>query len=420
MVRVERAGGIVEATLKATRENPRTSASVAAVVGVSAIVIILSLKPKKTNRDGKDFDSLSSLTHMLNNADSVLKKDDVKEAIEDYEDLFSGARTEHGTITTEESIKRRQTEYQKMVNSFYNLVTDFYEYGWGQSFHFAPRQKRETFRESIRRAEYTLASRIEVRPGSKVLDVGCGVGGPMRNIAVFGMCQVQGITINQYQVNVGNKYNRDAGLAERCSSRQGDFQTLPFEDEQFDAAYQIEATCHSPDKARLAISFPCIIVQCFREICRVLKPGCMFGGYEWVVTDKYDPNNKQHVQLKEGIEVGNSLPTLTPPAVIRANLEEAGFEVVYDYDANAGFHSSSEVPWYQPLCGSLWSISGFRMTRIGRVCTHGLVFTLETLRIAPKGSTQVSSLLNKTAIDLVKAGEMGIFSPSYFFGARKK
>lgn len=31
---------------------------------------------------------------MLNNADSVLKKGDVKEAIEDYEDLFVGARTE--------------------------------------------------------------------------------------------------------------------------------------------------------------------------------------------------------------------------------------------------------------------------------------------------------------------------------------
>lgn len=40
----------------------------------------------------------------------------------------------------------------------------------------------------------------QVRPGSKVLDVGCGVGGPMRNIAVFGDCSVQGITINQYQV----------------------------------------------------------------------------------------------------------------------------------------------------------------------------------------------------------------------------
>lgn len=42
---------------------------------------------------------------------------------------------------------------------------------------------------------------FQVRPGSKVLDCGCGVGGPMRNIAVFGDCEVQGITINQYQVS---------------------------------------------------------------------------------------------------------------------------------------------------------------------------------------------------------------------------
>lgn len=53
----------------------------------------------------------------------------------------------------------------------------------------------------------------------------------------------------------------------------------------------------------------------------------MFGGYEWVVTDKYDPQNEDHVRMKEGIEVGNSLPTLTSSSVIRANLEEAGFEV---------------------------------------------------------------------------------------------
>jgi hypothetical protein len=25
------------------------------------------------------------------------------------------------------------------------MITDFYEYGWGQSFHFAPRNKGESF-----------------------------------------------------------------------------------------------------------------------------------------------------------------------------------------------------------------------------------------------------------------------------------
>lgn len=68
-------------------------------------------------------------------------------------------------------------------------------------------------------------------------------------------------------------------------------------------------------------------VQVFREVCRVLKPGCMFGGYEWVVTENYQSDNESHVSLKEGIEVGNGLPTLATPAIIKANLEEAGFEV---------------------------------------------------------------------------------------------
>lgn len=64
-------------------------------------------------------------------------------------------------------------------------------------------------------------------------------------------------------------------------------------------------------------------------------------------------------------------------------------QVVYAYNANETTHSESEIPWYQPLCGSFWSISGFRQTHLGRVCTHGLVCTMELLRIAPKGSAQV-------------------------------
>jgi len=39
-----------------------------------------------------------------------------------------------------------------------------------------------------------------ITTGSKLLDCGCGVGGPMRNIARFTGANVTGITINQYQV----------------------------------------------------------------------------------------------------------------------------------------------------------------------------------------------------------------------------
>ena len=37
------------------------------------------------------------------------------------------------------SVDRRNAAYVDLVNSYYNLATDFYEWGWGQSFHFAER-----------------------------------------------------------------------------------------------------------------------------------------------------------------------------------------------------------------------------------------------------------------------------------------
>lgn len=74
---------------------------------------------------------------------------------------------------------------QVMVDQYYDLATDFYEFGWGESFHFGHRFAHETLKESLVRHEYYLASRLGLQPGMHCLDVGCGVGGPARNIARF-------------------------------------------------------------------------------------------------------------------------------------------------------------------------------------------------------------------------------------------
>ena len=71
--------------------------------------------------------------------------------------------------------------------------------GWGQSFHFATKYKGESFEASIARHEYYLASRIGIKKGDVVLDVGCGVGGPLRNIARFTGAKVIGLNNNEFQ-----------------------------------------------------------------------------------------------------------------------------------------------------------------------------------------------------------------------------
>jgi len=60
-----------------------------------------------------------------------------------------------------------------MINHYYDLCTDFYEWGWGQSFHFANRYRGENFYSSIARSEHWLALQMGLKPGMKVLDVGC-------------------------------------------------------------------------------------------------------------------------------------------------------------------------------------------------------------------------------------------------------
>ena len=63
------------------------------------------------------------------------------------------------------------------------------------------------------RHELFLAHVLGLRPGMKTLDVGCGVGGPMRAIARFSGATVVGVNNNDYQIKRGNKHNEEAHLA---------------------------------------------------------------------------------------------------------------------------------------------------------------------------------------------------------------
>ena len=69
------------------------------------------------------------------------------------------------------------------MDKFYSLVTDLYEWGWGQSFHFSRRLPNRDWAASEVAHEAWAAATIQLGPGKTALDVGCGVGGPMRTVA---------------------------------------------------------------------------------------------------------------------------------------------------------------------------------------------------------------------------------------------
>ena len=120
-------------------------------------------------------------------------------------------------------------EYAGTVTAFYDLVTDLYEYGWGQSFHFAPMKVGESFEESIANYEYFLGEAAGLKPGMKVLDLGCGVGGPQRALARKFGASIVGLNISEYQIGKCSAYNSKAGLDHLCSVLHGDFLNIPAE-----------------------------------------------------------------------------------------------------------------------------------------------------------------------------------------------
>lgn len=81
-----------------------------------------------------------------------------------------------------------------------------------QSFHFSPRLPGKDWASSEAAHEARLAALLKLGPGKKCLDVGCGVGGPMRTIASTSGAHVTGITINDYQVARGVYHNTRVSL----------------------------------------------------------------------------------------------------------------------------------------------------------------------------------------------------------------
>jgi hypothetical protein len=107
--------------------------------------------------------------------------------------------------------------------SYYDLATDLYEEGWAQSFHFCRFAPAESFLQALARHEHYLAHRINITDSMTVLDVGCGVGKPAREIATFTGCNVVGLNNNAYQIERATAHAAREGLSDKVTFAKGDF-----------------------------------------------------------------------------------------------------------------------------------------------------------------------------------------------------
>jgi tocopherol O-methyltransferase len=115
--------------------------------------------------------------------------------------------------------------------------------------------------ESLINMNRALASWVGIRPGQRILDAGCGVGGSSIWLAKEYGVEVVGITLPASQITRAWRYAQQHGVADHVSFAQADYTQTPFADGSFDVVWALESLCHAPDKAAF-----------YQEAARLLRP----------------------------------------------------------------------------------------------------------------------------------------------------
>ncbi len=107
-----------------------------------------------------------------------------------------------------------------------------------------------------------IAQKLELKPGQRLLDVGCGWGSFAIHAAREHGVSVTGITLSQSQAELARQRIQEAGLAERVEIRLADYRELV--DGPYDAIASIGMAEHVGESQIDAYA---------RSLFRVLKPG---------------------------------------------------------------------------------------------------------------------------------------------------
>lgn len=199
---------------------------------------------------------------------------------------------------------------------------------------------------ALARHEHFLFSKLRLKPGMRVLEVGCRSGTASFELVQFANVNVVGIESDPAKIEEANCMARNMGISNQLSFVTGDLERLQdyFSPESFDAIFSIESLRYLP-------SFDSI----YGHLHDLLKPDGKLAIYEWCWTSSLDPLNQEHQRFAELIEsltkIGRRQPCQRSITAAVASLSRAQFHVVECEDRASRSSNVGDTPieWYSPL-----------------------------------------------------------------------
>ncbi len=166
----------------------------------------------------------------------------------------------------------------------YDLVSPYYRSLWGEHLHHGYWIRGDESKEKaqLQLIEH-LAQLASVKPGSDILDIGCGFGASSLYLARHYDATVTGITISPVQVEMAI----NAAAREQLDAKflLMDAEAMKFR-KQFDVLWSVESISHYQDRQGF-----------FASAAKLLKPGGRFA-----ITDWFKKENLTHAETRKFID----------------------------------------------------------------------------------------------------------------------
>jgi len=174
-----------------------------------------------------------------------------------------------------------------------------------------------------------LASAAGLDPSTRVLDLGCGIGGPARYLAATFGCEVTGVDLSPSFIDAATYLTARCGLSDHVTFQVGDALHLPFEGAAFDTVFLQHVAMNIKDRADL-----------YAEVRRVLTPGGRFVTYDLVLRDG-------DVVYPAPWARDASTSFLLSESETRTALEQAGFKAILWRD-----DTQTALDWFKAAMAS--------------------------------------------------------------------
>lgn len=216
-----------------------------------------------------------------------------------------------------------QKNLHEQIAQFYDQSSGLWEAVWGEHMHHGywdgPNDDKSSKQAQIDLVEQLIGLAPKLSSGSRVLDMGCGIGGSSTYLAQRYGFEVTGITLSPVQAQRAGERAKSLGIEQQVNFQVANALETPFESNSFDLIWSLESGEHMADKKQF-------LAECYR----ILKPGGTLLFATWCCKDGALSAREEKI-LSEIYRMYH-LPYVLSIEAYDQLMESTGFEQVKNFD----------------------------------------------------------------------------------------